>query len=75
METNYFQIVAEMIALFMPVILISLLRVALNEVTAYLLLLVTGLAFIALYNLWIRNIYKRFMKRRYINMEAFRYTK
>jgi hypothetical protein len=39
---------------------------------AYGILIIIGLGFIATHNLWIKNIYKRFMKRRYKNMEEFR---
>jgi len=39
---------------------------------AHIILIVIGLGFIATHNLWIKNIYKRFMKRRYKNMEEFR---
>lgn len=75
METNYFQIVAEMIVMFLPVVLISVLKALLDETTAYLVLMLSGLVFIIFHNYWIRNIYKRFMARRHKNMEAFRYTK
>lgn len=75
METNYFQIVAEMIVMFLPVVLISALKALFDETTAYVVLMVSGLVFIIFHNYWIRNIYKRFMARRHENMEAFRYTK
>lgn len=71
-ENNYFQIVAEMLALFLPVMLISILNTMFGEIAAHTFLLVSGIVFIASHNIWIRNIYKRFMKRRYENMEAFR---
>lgn len=74
-ETNYFQIVAEMIAMFFPFIIISVLKVLLNETAAYLFLMIVGFVFIIFHNYWICNIYKRFMARRHSNMEAFRYTK
>lgn len=74
-ENNYFQIVALLLAMFLPVIVISSLRTMFSENTAYLVLLVFGIAFIATYCLWIANIYRRFMKRRYVNMESFRATR
>lgn len=74
-ENNYFQIVALLLAMFLPVIVISSLRIMFSENTAYLVLLVFGIAFIATYSLWIANIYRRFMKRRYVNMESFRATR
>ena len=74
-ENNYFQIVALLLAMFLPVIVISSLRTMFSENTAYLVLLVFGIAFIATYSLWIANIYRRFMKRRYVNMESLRATR
>lgn len=74
-ENNYFQIVALLLAMFLPVIVISSLRTMFSENTAYLVLLVFGIAFMATYSLWIANIYRRFMKRRYVNMESFRATR
>ena len=74
-ENNYFQIVAQIVALAFPGIFIIFLRGLFNENIAYLILLVTGLIFIILNDIWIRNIYKRFMARRYVNMESFRATR
>ena len=75
METNWFAFFAEMVAMFAPVALISILQLFFNETVAYIILLVSGLAVIATRNLWLRNIYNRFMKRRYENMESFRATR
>lgn len=74
-ETNYFQIVAELAALFLPIVFISMLRAAFSETVAYIVLLAIGIAFILAHKIWIANIYRRFMKRRYINMESFRATR
>lgn len=74
-ENNYFQIVAVIVAMFLPVILISSLRTLCSENIAYLVLLFLGIAFIVTHNFWIANIYRRFMKRRYVNMESFRATR
>jgi len=71
-ETNYFQVVAELIAMFLPVAFISILKSFLSETATFVVLLLTGLAFICLHDLWIRNIYRRFMAKRYKNMEGFR---
>lgn len=75
METNYFQLVAELINFALPIVLISLLQFVVSEQTAYCILLMIGILFIATHKLWLRNIYKRFMKRRYTNMEAFRLSR
>ena len=74
-ETNYFQIVVELVVMFVPVILISVLMAIFDETIAYICLMVIGLGFIFTYKIWIRNIYDRFMQRRYKNMESFRATR
>lgn len=71
-ETNYFQVIAELVAMFAPVAFISILRLFTSENTTFIILLVIGLGFISLHNLWLQNIYKRFMARHYYNMDGFR---
>lgn len=71
METNYIQIVMQMVALFMPVIVISILTIVVGETWTYIILLLVGLLFIAFHKYWIGNIYKRMMKRKYINLQGF----
>lgn len=75
MENNYFQIVAELLAMFCPVIFISVLKAFFSENVTFIILLIIGLIFIIFHKLWLRNIYKRFMSRRYRNMESFRATR
>ena len=75
LENNYFQIVAEMINFIIPMALISVLQLFVDKNVSYIILFMIGLPFIATHQIWLRNIYKRFMKRRYINMEAFRATR
>ena len=70
-ETNYIQIVAELLAMFLPVALISILNIFFNDTVTYIILLIVGIAFIGLHRIWIRNIYRRFMANRYKNMEGF----
>lgn len=74
-ETNYVQLVVQLVALFAPGAIILTLNTFLNNDTTYSVLLVTGIAFICTSHLWIRNIYLRMMKRRYKNMESFRATR
>ena len=57
---------------FLPVIILQVFTSLLSENTALLIILGIGLAFTLTHPLWMRNIYKRFMKRRYENMEGFR---
>lgn len=74
-ETNYFQIVAELLALFAPMIIINFLSTFCSDTVTFIVLFVIGVAFIATHDLWIKNIYKRLMQRRYANMEGFRATR
>lgn len=74
-ESNYFQVIAELVAMFCPVMIISIFKGLLSEDLVFIVLLVVGLAFILTHKLWIRNIYKRFMVRRYKNMCSFRATR
>lgn len=66
------QMIITSLAMTLPLFADSLLCALMPDAAAYTLLTVIGLAFIATHNLWIKNIYARFMKRRYENMEAFR---
>ncbi len=74
-ENNYFQVAAELIAMFCPVAIISILKGLFSEYVTYAVLLFVGLVFIITHKWWISNIYKRFMVRRYKNMESFRATR
>lgn len=74
-ENNYFQVIAELAALFLPVIFIFVFQSAFSENMAYIILMSIGIVFILCHKIWIANIYKRFMKRRYKNMESFRATR
>lgn len=58
-----------------PLILIGIIRAFADADTTYLILLLMGLPGIALHKWWIENIYRRFRKRRYANMEGFRNTR
>ena len=69
---NFFQTMIIMAGFFGPVIIIQPLITLLSETTALLVVLCIGLAFTLTHPLWLRNIYKRFMARRYENMEGFR---
>ena len=71
-ENNYFQIAAEMIAFLVPMIIVSLIQTFFGDNVAYIIMLTIGIMFILTNKLWMRNIYNRMMKRRYVNIEAFR---
>ena len=70
-ENNSVQIVAEMVAFIVPMILISVLEAFLSDYVAWLVIMLIGLVFFAFHNLWLRNIYKRMMKRKYENLMAY----
>lgn len=74
-EGNHFQILASIICMLFPLVLVSMLQLVFKDSVSYIIILIIGLIFILTHSLWLRNIYKRFMKRRYTNMEAFRSTR
>ena len=69
------QAIVSMVALFVPMIIMSVLLHLFNTQTASFILLTIGLIGTIFSDFWIKNIYKRFMKRRYANMEGFRSTR
>ena len=72
MENSYLQLVANLIVLFLPFSLISLLKLFFIENMTFLILLIFSSLFVVAHRLWIGNIYHRMMKRRYENIEGFR---
>ena len=60
------------LAFAVPMALSYILRTTLGMTMAGWVMASIGVLFIATSNLWLRNVYRRFMKRRYINMEGFR---
>lgn len=69
---SMFQTVITSAAFFLPLLINSALTAFFEQNTAYCILMAIGLALMCTHNLWIKNIYNRFMKRRYENMEGFR---
>ncbi len=71
------QVIMSFAALFLPMFIMYGLVVAFgdNKVGAPLVMLIIGLIGTALYPVWIKNIYKRFLAHRYENMEGFRSTR
>ena len=69
---NWVQSVVMSLSFFIPFMIDLTLTTFLPLEVAYGILIIIGLGFITTHNLWIKNIYKRFMKRRYKNMEEFR---
>jgi hypothetical protein len=58
--------------MFLPVIIVLILRAIFGETATYWFMLITGIAFVATSKYWLKWIYRRFQKRRYANMEGFR---
>ena len=71
-SSNWIQGLVTSFAFFLPFMIDMILTALFSTEVAHIILIVIGLGFIATHNLWIKNIYKRFMKRRYKNMEEFR---
>jgi hypothetical protein len=61
-----------MITMFLPLILILILYAICGETITYWTMLSIGVAFTLTSRFWLKNIYKRFLKRKYKNMEGFR---
>ncbi len=74
-DNMYRQLVVQLALFTIPNILLQLLQALFSDTTSYVVMLVIGLAFIATSGIWIGNIYRRFMTRRYENMESFRATR
>ena len=72
---NKWQSIASMVAMFAPVVLVFILQAVFSDDVAYLLLLLSGAAVTLSEPLWMRNIYRRMMQRRYDNLEGFHSTR
>lgn len=72
-NTNSFlQSLIVMAAFFIPISLNKVISLFAGDNTAMIVLLIIGLIFTLTNGIWLKNIYVRFMKRRYENMEGFR---
>ena len=71
-QGNTTQQMVSIVILFLPIGLEKAATALLGEPWGYVLLAVIGLAGVATHQLWLRNVYTRFMARRYKNMEGFR---
>lgn len=70
-----FQSLVSLLSFGVPILVSNLLRILLGPTLGLWVLLLLGLALTLTSHLWIKNIYKRFMVRRYKNMDGFRTTK
>ena len=71
-QGNTAQQIVSTVILFLPLGLEKAATALLGEPWGYVLLAALGLTGIATHRLWLRNVYQRFMARRYKNMEGFR---
>ena len=72
---NKWQFVVSMAAMFAPIIEVFILQAIFDETVAYWLLLLIGLGITVAEPIWLRNIYRRMMLRRYDNLEGFQSTR
>lgn len=70
-ETNYLEILFQMLTMFIPVLLLFVLPVLFGETFSYIILLVIGLSFVFTHKYWIGGIYNRMMKKKYQNIYGF----
>ncbi|MDH6305912.1 hypothetical protein M2459_002699 [Parabacteroides sp. PF5-5] len=61
-----------MIAMFIPLGIVMIIKGVFSAAIAYYFMLIVGLGFVLTANLWLGWTYKRFLKRKYINMDGFR---
>ena len=69
------QLIVAVVALFVPMLIIYILLLLFSVSVSSIIIFIIGVLGIALTPQWMRNIYKRFMKRRYANMSGFRSTR
>jgi hypothetical protein len=61
-----------MLTMFIPVALVMGIQTLFSKETGYWFMITTGLALTLTSNQWLNWTYKRFLKRKYKNMEGFR---
>ena len=71
LDSNYIQTVIMAIVFIVPNGIVGFLQAFFSSNTAYSILLIMGIGCIITNKLWLRNVYKRLMKRKYINLESF----
>ena len=66
-----FQLLIEMVGMIAPLVLVGVMLLFFEEDTAYAVMALLGLVLTVAHPIWLRNIYRRLMKRKYVNMEGF----
>lgn len=72
---NGLQLILEMVGMFLPLLLVSILLLIFDESVAYLVMIAIGLLFTLTYPYWLHNVYCRMMSRKYENLEGFHATR
>ena len=72
---NSLQLVIELIVFFLPVALALIFTSIFGDTIGYIILIIIGLILTLTHPIWLRNIYKRMMKRRYANLDGFHETR
>jgi hypothetical protein len=72
---NSLQLVIEIIVFFLPVALALIFTSIFGDTIGYIILIIIGLILTLTHPIWLRNIYKRMMKRRYVNLDGFHETR
>lgn len=72
---NPLQLVIEIIVFFLPVALALIFTSIFGDTIGYIILIIIGLILTLTHPIWLRNIYKRMMKRRYANLDGFHETR
>ena len=66
------QQILSMVILFLPIGIEKLATLLLGDPWGFILLMCLGIVGVLTHKIWLKNIYQRFMVRRYTNMEGFR---
>jgi len=65
-------LIVTMLGMFVPVIIVMIIKAIFNATVACFFMLITGFLFTATAKYWLTWTYNRFLKRKYKNMEGFR---
>ena len=69
------QLILELVGMFLPLVMATVLLALLDEETAYLVMTLAGIVLTVMHPVWLRNIYSRMMTRKYQNLEGFHATR
>jgi len=72
---NGLQLVIELVAMFIPMVMVGVLFLFFDETTSYFIMCVVGLVMTLTHPLWLRHIYTRMMAHRYDNLVGFHATR